>query len=182
MAKDLLPFSHKNISEVGHWCRAVRSGFQSVLLDGLDFTTLPRKNYFYNDLVLSEETYTNTNDENNIAVTLRFSLHWKLRTQTINNSPRQIQVDRCIHIYSSLRFFNISETCFHPDFLFSFHHVSLFFLTLLPDLKSSFFPSNLRGIASVCVLPPPPSLIKNDNLFTQEKKENILGPSLRSSS
>lgn len=47
-------------------------GFQSVLLDGLDFTTLPRENYFYNDLVLSAEAYTNTNDENNIAVELGF--------------------------------------------------------------------------------------------------------------
>lgn len=72
MAKDLLPFSHKNISEVGHCCRMIIPGFQSVLLDGLDFTTLPRENYFYNDLVLSAEAYTNTNDENNIAVTLGF--------------------------------------------------------------------------------------------------------------
>lgn len=72
MAKDLLPFSHKNISEVGHCCRMIIPGFQTVLLDRLDFTTLPRENYFYNDLVLSAEAYTNTNDENNIAVQYDF--------------------------------------------------------------------------------------------------------------
>ena len=72
----------------GRWCSAIRSGFQSVLLDGVEVTTVPSSSskpnwekYFYNDLNLSAEP--NTNNENNIAVTLRFPFTGNFRAQTI---------------------------------------------------------------------------------------------------
>lgn len=63
----------------GRWCSAIRSGFQSVLLDGVEVTTVQSSSskpnwekYFYNDL-----------NENNIAVTLRFPFTGNFRAQTI---------------------------------------------------------------------------------------------------
>ena len=55
--RDLIPFSHKRISEVGHWCWAIRSGSQSAfqfilkVFDGVDVRALcgPVK-FFHTDL------------------------------------------------------------------------------------------------------------------------------------
>ena len=55
--EDLLPFNHKRISEVGHWCWAIRGGSQSTfqfiqkVFDGVVVRTLCRPvKFFHTDL------------------------------------------------------------------------------------------------------------------------------------
>ena len=53
----MLPFSHKSITEVGHWCWAIRSGTQSAfqfilkVFDGVEVRALCRPiKFFHTDL------------------------------------------------------------------------------------------------------------------------------------
>ncbi len=117
-SRDLLPFSHKSIIEVHHWCWLMRSGSQSVfipkVLDGVEVRALCRPiKFFHNKLgklfvywpvygvsvmLKQERAFITVNCHSVVVPLSRISLYavaimyvypsLELRCQTLKNIPR----------------------------------------------------------------------------------------------